>query len=499
VTDDLAELADAEQETTAGAPPPAVAPTPGPLALASSPDLSARGRLLSAVMIGVASGAILVPLNSTMLAVALPGVMDEFGLGASTVTSLVSLYLGSVAIALPVAGSLGDRYGARRIFLVGVLGFGAASIVAALATTFVVLELSRVLQAVSGALVSTSSAALIREIAPADRRGEAFGLFDLLVSTSAAIGPFVGGVIVGLLGWRAMFFLAVPIALLSALLVGFVVPPTTDPSVVSARTGSRRPLDVPGLVLLGLAIAAFLVAVHAIGPADTTVQLLAGLAVVPILLGFVLIELREARPAIDPRLLRRRAFSAAVIGVFGATVVLHGSFILVPLLVERLLGDTATVSGIVLLGIAGVAAIVSPFGGRISDRRGRRLVVAAGSLVSAVGLAFLSLPLAIGSAAIVAVLLGVVGFGNGLTSPRQAAALESVEPERVGMAAGTYYTGRYLGGVVGASLAGALLGTTVTAGGVTLGFAILAGVMVVVTVASLGLPGRRHSGELAPA
>jgi MFS family permease len=213
----------------------------------------------------------------------------------------------------------------------------------------------------------------------------------------------------------------------------------------------------------------------------------------------VLVELRQTRPAVDPRLLTRRAFSAAIIGVFGSTVVLHGSFILVPLLVERLLSETATTSGIVLLGIAGVAAIVAPFGGRISDRRGRRLVVVAGSFVSAIGLAILSLPLAIGSAAIVAILLGVVGFGNGLTSPRQAAALESVEPERVGMAAGTYYTGRYLGGVVGASLAGALLGTTVTAGGVSLGFAILAGVMVIVTLASLGLPGRRHAGELAPA
>jgi EmrB/QacA subfamily drug resistance transporter len=490
VTDDLAELADAADETaetpTAAGPPPR------------------RGRLLSAVMVGVASGAILVPLNSTMLAVALPGVMDDFGLGASTVTALVSLYLGAVAIALPVAGSLSDRYGARRIFLAGVLGFGAASILATTASSFVVLEASRVLQAASGALVSTSSAALIRETAPADRRGEAFGLFDLLVSTSAAVGPFVGGVIVGLLGWRAMFFVAVPVALIAALLVGVLVAPDgtrARAGLVGTAPGApgRRPLDLQGLALLALAIAAFLVALGAVGAVDPAIRIVAALAVMPLLAVFVLVELREAHPAVDPRLLTRRTFAAALIGVFGSTVVLHGSFILVPLLVERLLGETATTSGIVLLGIAGVAALVSPFGGRISDRRGRRIVVVAGSLISAVGLAILSLPAAIASAAIVAVLLGVVGFGNGLTSPRQAAALESVEPARVGMAAGTYYTGRYLGGVVGASLAGALLGATVTAGGVTLGFAILAGVMVVVTLASLGLPGRRAAGAAAPA
>ncbi|HEX5239850.1 MAG TPA: MFS transporter, partial [Candidatus Limnocylindrales bacterium] len=92
-------------------------------AASAAQPVSPRGRLLTAVMVGVASGAILVPLNSTMLAVALPGIMGEFGLGASTVTSLVSLYLGSVAIALPVAGTLGDRLGARRVFLVGVAGF----------------------------------------------------------------------------------------------------------------------------------------------------------------------------------------------------------------------------------------------------------------------------------------------------------------------------------------------------------------------------------------
>lgn len=480
MTDDLAEVNDPE-------------------AIIEASPANPRPRLISAVMLGVASGSILVPLNSTMLAVALPGVMGDFGLGASTVTSLVSLYLGSVAIALPVAGTLGDRFGARRIFLLGVAGFGLGSLIAAVAGSFALLEASRVIQAASGAMVSTSSAALIREIAPAERRGEAFGLFDLLTSTSAAVGPFIGGVIVGLLGWRAMFFLAIPIALVSAVTVAILIHPSRSDVGRRPATGAR-PFDLPGLVLLGLAIAAFLVGIGAVGAGlDPTLQLLLALAALPIFGAFLLVELREAHPAVDPRLLARRPFAAALIGVFGSTVVLHGSFILVPLLVERLLAQTATVTGVVLLGIAGVGAIVAPFGGRISDRRGRRTVVVAGSFVSAAGLAFLALPGSVASAAIVALLLGVVGFGNGLTSPRQAAALESVEPQRVGMAAGTYYTGRYLGGVVGASLAGALLGAAVTVAGVTTGFAILAGTMVVVGVASFGLPGRRASSDAAPA
>jgi len=473
---------------------------------------TARASLLSPILIGVVSGSILVPLNSTMLAVALPGVMDEFSLGADNVATLVSLYLGAVAIALPLGGTLGDRFGARRTFLAGVIGFGAASLLAAVAGSFVILQVARVLQATFGALVSTSSAVLIRESAPAERRGEAFGLFDGLTSVSAAIGPFIGGVLVGLFGWRSMFVVAVPIAVVSAGLVGFILHPDRvarraaargvgdpeDESVLPlerdpgpeefAPPVQRRRIDVRGLVLLGLSISAFLVALR--GPGLGTAWVVATLALVPLAIAFVAVELRTDHPAVDPRLFRVRAFAAAITGVFGSTVILHGSFILVPLAVERLLHESAATSGIVLLGIAGVGALIAPFGGRISDRTGRRNVVVAGSLISAAGLAALWLPVGTSAPIAIAVLLGVVGFGNGLTSPRQVAALESTTKERTGMAAGTYYTGRYLGGVVGASLAGVVLGSTVTVGGVSSAFGLLAIVGLLVAVASLGLPGR---------
>lgn len=445
-------------------------------------------------MLGVASGAILVPLNSTMLAVALPGVEHEFGLSANAVSSLVTLYLGAVAVALPVGGSIGDRYGHRPAFLVGVIAFALASALAAVAGSFEVLEVARVGQAMSGALISTSSAALIRETAPAARQGEAFGLFDLMVSTSAAIGPFIGGLLVGGFGWRSLFMIAVPLGIVSAAFVGLWLRP--DPAAHAAEHRQPRvPIDVPGLVLLSLAIVAFLVAIR-IG--SGAVGIAAALAVVPLLALFVFVELRRDRPAVDPRLFLDRPFAAAVAGVFGSTVILHGSFILVPFLVERLLFESATTSGIVLLGIAGVAALVAPFGGRFSDRNGRRNVVVAGSAISAVGLVGLWLGVGGMTALTVAILLGVVGLGNGLTSPRQAAALESVEPARVGMAAGTYYTGRYLGGVVGASLAGAILGAQVTASDVAIGFAVLAAVGLGVAIVSLGLPGAaRRSPRIA--
>ena len=196
-------------------------------------------RLLGPAMLGVASGSVLVPLNSTMLAVALPSIMDEFAIDAVTVSSLVTLYLGVVTIALLASGSLGDRYGQRRIFLVGVTAFALSSLFAAVAPTFTLLAAARVFQAVSGALISTTSIALVRALAPADRRGAAFGLFDMLVSTSAAIGPFVGGLLVGAFGWRSLFVIAVPVALFAAVSVGLIMRP--DPTRADAVDPSTPP------------------------------------------------------------------------------------------------------------------------------------------------------------------------------------------------------------------------------------------------------------------
>jgi EmrB/QacA subfamily drug resistance transporter len=450
---------------------------------------SGPGRLLTGAMLGLASGAILVPLNSTMLAVALPSVMDEFGVGAATVASLVTLYLGAVAIALPASGSLGDRFGHRRLFLVGVAAFALASALAATATSFEVLALARVFQAVSGAFVSTSSVALLRAMAPADRRGSAFGLFVMLVSTSAAVGPLIGGLLVAGLGWRSLFVVAVPVAIFAAVAVGAVVRPRpVEPA--TERPVVPRPIDLPGLGILGTFLVSLLLGLRGLeGGGPETVAMLAA----PVLLVvFVLIELRTDHPAVDPRLFGSRSFAAAVVGVFGTTVILHATLVLVPLLVERIQGGDAQTSGFVLLGISALGAIAAPIGGRRSDVVGRRQPAVIGTVVCVVGLAALWLIAPQASTLALGLLLALVGFGMGMAgSPRQTAALEMIEPERVGMAAGTYLTGRYIGGALGATLAGAVLGGTVTPAGVSTGFGILAVVAVGVAASSLLLPTRR--------
>ena len=455
-----------------------------------TPVPAVRAPLLTATMLGIASGAILVPLNSTMLAVALPSVMTTFAVEPKDVAALVTLYLGAVTVALPASGSIGDRFGHRRAFLVGVAAFAVASLVAAFAPSFAVLAASRILQAASGALVSTSSVALIRATAPADRRGAAFGLFDMLVSTSAAVGPLVGGVLVGAFDWRAMFLLAVPISLVAALAVGLRAAPGGTGASGAGRV-EPRPIDGPGLVILAGLLIAVLVALRGGAAAP-----IAAIAAAVLLVVFVRQELRSEQPAVDPRLFGMRPFAAAVIGVLGATIVLHATLVIVPLLVQGLDQGAPETSGLVLLGISALGAVAAPFGGRLSDRVGRRLPVILGTVAMTAGLA--ALWLVAGSTTVLALglLLSVVGFGMGLAgSPRQLAALETVGPDRVGMAAGTYYTGRYLGGVLGASLAGLVLGRAVTAEGVSLGFGVLTLVGVILVVTSFGLAGGRPAAE----
>jgi MFS family permease len=360
---------------------------------------------------------------------------------------------------------------------------------AAIAWSFPILALSRVLQAVSGSLVSTSATALVREGSPSDRRGAAFGLFDMLVSVSAAVGPLVGGLIVSGFGWRALFFVAVPIALIAAVAVGVIAPPRLHPDQSGLARGSPRPIDLRGLAVLAALLVALVLALR--GGDEGVLALIGAIAVLPLLVLLLVVELRSDHPAVDPRLFAAVPFATAVAGVFGATVILHGSFVLVPILVETIRGSSPETSGFVLLGISAFWALIAPFGGRLSDAFGRRLPSVVGMAVTAAGLAALVPAAASAPPLVLAGLVSVVGLGMGLSgSPRQAAAMDAIDSARVGMAAGTYYTGRYLGGVLGASLAGAVLGQSITAGAVSMGFAWLAVVAVAVAFVSFGLPAR---------
>ena len=158
------------------------------------------------LLLTVALGGVLAPLNSTMIAVALPGLMDAFGIQLASAGWLVTAYLIAMASLQPIAGKLGDRLVRRLLILGGLVCFGLASIGAATAFSFLTLLFFRVLQAISGALVLPNGMALLRETVPGNRRASRFGLIGSAMALSAAAGPSLGGFLIEMGDWRAIFY-----------------------------------------------------------------------------------------------------------------------------------------------------------------------------------------------------------------------------------------------------------------------------------------------------
>ena len=394
----------------------------------------------------------LAPLNSTMIAVALPQIIQEFETDVAGAGWLVTAYLITMASLQPVAGKLGDRLGRRPLILGGVACFGLASIAAALASSLPALLVFRVLQAVTGAIALPNGAALLREVIPAERRAGRFGLVGAAIALAAAVGPLVGGFLVGQAGWRAIFSVNI-VLVLPAVLIGWR-------SIPASPVGEpRHQFDLSGAVLL-LALlvgsAALLTRGSRDGIAFAVAIGLGGLAT-----AFLRWELRHADPVLQPRFFRRRTFAAANAAIALSNLAMYTTLLAIPILLSRRAGWTSAEVGLVLAAMSTGMVVFSPLGGRLADRLGRRWPTVLGLLLLSLGL----VPLALtgGAIATPALLggLGVAGAGLGLSAAgMQTAALESVGAAESGVASGVFSTSRYLGSIVGASLLAGMLGPT---------------------------------------
>ena len=398
------------------------------------------------LLLAVCLATSLVPLNSTMVAVALPDIADDLGVRPAAGLLLISAYLIVTAALQPVAGSLGDRWGRRGLVLGGVTVFGLSSVAAAAAPDLWVLVVLRCLQAAGGALALPNAAALVREALPPRQRGRAFGLVGAAATVAAAAGPPVGGLLTQWLSWRAVFLVNVPLVL-AAVSAG-------RRSLPAAGRQGTATFDVLGALLLlaGLAGVSTLLTTQ---PGGTAAVL--GVAAVAVVWAvFVPYELHCRRPALDPRLFRGRAFAAATLAVAASNLTLYVLLLAVPVLLSGEYG--AATLGLLLVPLPGACSLFSPVGGWLCDRLGRRTpaVLGLGLLTTAV------VPLValgrIPSVPVLLIVLALAGAGLGLAQPAiQTAAVEAVAPERSGMAAGAWSTSRYLGSIIGSAVLATLL------------------------------------------
>ncbi len=388
----------------------------------------------------------LMPLNSTMIAVAVPDVAQEFGHSLPTVTqALVATYLITAIALQSPGGKLGDRVGPWRVVTFGQLVIGAGAVLGLLAPNLAVLTIARMLIACGGALVVPATVALLRLELPPERRGRAFGTFGAIMALAAAVGPILGGVLVDTFSWEAVFLANLPVLALSALVAA------NAPLVVSPSPATR--FDWSGSALLTLALV--LVVVGAQGERAFSLPVLGvGLAV---LAAFGLWETRQEDPVVDLALFRSMPFAAGSLLIALQNLVMYGLLFELPLVLDALFALSAQATGQLLTFLMAAMVAMSLASGRLTDRFGPRPVAVGGALLCLVGLVVLQRS-GLSAPGELQVPLALLGAGLGLSSPAaQSASLSAVRPAQSGMAAGAGSTMRYLGAVVGIALLGRVL------------------------------------------
>jgi MFS family permease len=388
----------------------------------------------------------LMPLNSTMVAVAVPDIGEEFGHPLPTVTqALVATYLITAIALQSPGGKLGDRLGPWRVVRFGQVAIAAGAVLGLVAPGLATLTVARMLMACGGALVVPATVALLRLELPPERRGRAFGTFGAVMALAAAVGPVVGGVLVDAFSWEAVFLANVPVLVVSALLQANVPP-------VAAPSPAPR-FDVYGSALLTLALV--LVVAGAQGEHVASLGVLAlGLAV---LAAFGWWETRAEDPVVDLTLFRSLPFTAGSSLIGLQNLVMYALLFELPLVLDALFELSARATGQLLTFLMAAMVALSLVAGRLTDRFGARPVALGGALLCLGGLPVLQrsgpttpedvrLPLAL------------LGAGLGLSSPAaQTASLSAVPHEQSAMAAGVGSTMRYLGAVAGIAVLGRVL------------------------------------------
>lgn len=337
-----------------------------------------RAALAAAVV-----GGVLVPLNSTMLAVALPDIARALDVEPGRVAVLVTAYLVAMLVCQPIGGRIGDRFGHQLIALWALVAFGAASLLAAAAPTFAVLFVARCLQAVAGAAFMPNLSAILRLTVAETRRGKAFGVMGSGIGSGAAMGPVIGGVLVAIGNWRLLFLMNVPVVLPAVVLVARL-------RVRELAVGSHEP--VRSLALL-----------------------------------------------------RVRSYLAAFITQSSTNFALYSSLLVLPLVLAAK-GWTSGPTGVAVSGLTIGMLVLSPVGGRLGDRFGRRQVVVGGMAIATCGCVLMAV--GIGSAAWLVAGAVVLGCGQGLSGASlQTAAVEAAPPTIAASAAGLFSTSRYVGSI----------------------------------------------------
>ncbi len=383
------------------------------------------------MLVATVLGSSVVAIDSTVVGIALPAIGRSFGVSITSLQWVVSAYLLSLAGLLLLGGALSDRFGRRRVFVIGVIWFALASLVCAGAPDVGTLIVARGLQGIGGALLTPGSLAILQASFVPDDRSRAIGLWSGLGGVGTAVGPFLGGFLIEAVSWRLVFLINVPLAAVVAVLATRHVPETKDPTV----TGR---IDVAGAVLVTaglLGITMGLIEESGRGWAAPVVLggVMAGLAC---MVAFVVVERHEKHPLLAMGIFASRQFSATNVVTFVVYGALGGALFLLPVVLQRVAHYSPLQAGISLLPLTAIMLVFSARSGALAARIGPRLQMSVGPVLVGAGMLLLRLVGGSGDY-LTEVLPGVVLLSIGLATtvaPLTATALASAPTEHSAMA-----------------------------------------------------------------
>jgi DHA2 family methylenomycin A resistance protein-like MFS transporter len=439
-------------------------------------------------LIATSFGFAVVQLDVSVVNVAIRPIGHDLGAGVSALQWIVDAYTIAFAALILSAGALGDRVGARRVFVVGFAVFVLASIACAIAPTLAVLIAARAVQGVGAAiLVPCSLSLLTHEYREPHDRARAIGIWAAGGSVALSVGPIVGGALIAGLGWRAIFLINVPIGA-----IGIVL------AILSTTETSRTPrrLDVPGQVLAIVALGVLSAGIiergrGGIGWIPATTGIAAGLALIAV---FIAVERRSATPMLPVPLFRSRTFSAAsAIGLL-VNVTFYGLIFVLSLFFQRSQDLSPLRTGVAFVPLTLAVLATNLTAGRIVGRIGTRAAVLLGAGLMLAGLAGLVAITPHAAYATIAAPLIALGAGLGVIVPAiTAAQLGAAAPERSGVASGTLNAARQTGSVIGVALLGSLAGGTDLAAGLRIDVVIGLALTIAIAFAAIALHGRSRS------
>jgi len=403
---------------------------------------------LTAVLLGVIMG----PIDASAVYIAMPKMAQVFGVTPAAVGWVSMTYLLVLASFLLTFGRLGDMVGFNKVYQTGLLAFVFTSALCGLAPSLGVLVVLRALQAAGSGMTMAMSPAIITAIFPPAERGKALGMNGMVVALGLAAGPSLGGLLVGTVGWRAIFYVNVPIGIASFLWCRRVLP--------RPRDLARRTFDWQGafLAFAGLGLLLWFVD-RASSGAWSWFTLGYGLAAAAALVWFVAVEKRVPEPMLDLGLFKSRVFSAANAAALLNYMAQYVIVFITPFLLQDVLGFSAPRAGALMTSFPIMVLVTAPLAGILSDRIGHRGLASVGLLICAAAGSLLARLTESGApAAGVAIQLGLFGLGTGLfTSPNSSAIMGSVPRFRLGIAGSVLATTRNTGMVLGIMTGGAVL------------------------------------------